>query len=425
MNKYSKVFVTLLLFFVVVSINAQDANQVWEKAIREYYKTSLNVLDVDYFFIERGVYDEVNKDYIDSLQEVRGNSKMVFDHSKGFISFSNNIYSSYSYRDTNTTIHYYQKYIAINPIDKDKKTSFGDYMNHTMINRKFDYFRFLIQPKYYKDTTPNFYNTFKDKDYYVYQFIDSTHIVNNILMKEKVSAYVNTQTYNIDKITTERENNTLAEVGMEAIYREFKFNRNLEEEKRGRIEDYMIDADSDLRNDYLVVRNNFPWAVETQESINKNRIKDSIINEWKLRPNILDNEDLNREYSDFEGKRHYLKDEKGWIMLDNWYSTCFPCFELMKMIYDNYSEFERRGIKVLSVNSVEKPSPHLKSYCDSQKIKMDHVLFSQKNNKLFSVLSPTIVLINPEKQIIFKEYELPHDIESFLKIVDEILDKKR
>ena len=50
MNKYSKVFVTLLLFFVVVSINAQDANQVWEKAIREYYKTSLNVLDVDYFF---------------------------------------------------------------------------------------------------------------------------------------------------------------------------------------------------------------------------------------------------------------------------------------------------------------------------------------------------------------------------------------
>ena len=134
--------------------------------------------------------------------------------------------------------------------------------------------------------------------------------------------------------------------------------------------------------------------------------------------------DLNREYSDFEGKRHYLKDEKGWIMLDNWYSTCFPCFELMKMIYDNYSEFERRGIKVLSVNSVEKPSPHLKSYCDSQKIKMDHVLFSQKNNKLFSVLSPTIVLINPEKQIIFRENNLPHDIESFLKILDEVIIKK-
>ena len=53
MNKYSKVFVTLFFVFFVVSINAQDANQVWEKAIREYYKFLLNVLDVDYFFIER------------------------------------------------------------------------------------------------------------------------------------------------------------------------------------------------------------------------------------------------------------------------------------------------------------------------------------------------------------------------------------
>ena len=72
----------------------------------------------------------------------------------------------------------------------------------------------------------------------------------------------------------------------------------------------MIDADSDLRKDYLVVRNNFPWAVETKEKINQNNIKDSIINEWKLRPNILDNEDLNREYSDFERKDTILKMKK-------------------------------------------------------------------------------------------------------------------
>lgn len=416
--------VILVLVFSIFSIGlfSQEANQVWKKAIREYYKPSLNVIDVDCFFIDRGVYDTVNGGYIDLLQEITQSSKMVFDNSKGFISFSNKIYSSYSYLDTNTTIHYYRKYIAVNKIGEG--ISFGDYMNHSMIVGEFDYFRFMIHPKCYKDTTPNFYNTFKDKNYYIFQWIDSTLIVNNILMKEKVSAYVNTETYNIDKITTERENNTLAEVGLGSIYREIKFNRNLEQEKRGRIEDYMIDADSDLRKDYLVVRNNFPWAVETKEKINQNNIKDSIINEWKLRPNILDNEDLNREYSDFEGKRHYLKDEKGWIMLDNWFSTCFPCFELMKMIYDNYSEFERRGIKVLSVNSVEKPSPHLKSYCESQKIKMDHVLFSQKNNKLFSVISPTIVLINTEKQIIFRENNLPHDIESFLKILDEILIKK-
>jgi hypothetical protein len=405
-------------------IFSQEAKQVWKKAIREYYKPSLNVLEVDYLSTERGVYDNVNGGYIDSLKVTKESNKMVFDNSKGFISFSNKIYSSYSYLDTNTTIHYYRKYIAINPIEKDKETSFGDYMNYSMIVSEFDYFRFMIQPKYYKDTTPNFFNTFKDKDYYVFQWIDSTLNVNNILMIEKVSAYVNTQTYNIDKITTERENNTLAEVGLGAIYREIKFKRNLEEEKRGKIEDYMIDVNSDLRKDYMVVRNNFPWAIETQEKINQDKIKDSIINEWKSRPNILDNEDLNRAYTDFEGKNHYLKDEKGWIMLDNWFSTCFPCFEFMKMVYDNYPEFEKRGIKVLSINLVEKPNPRLKSYCENQKIKMDNVLFSQKNNKLFTIYSPTIVLINPEKQIIRKEYDLPHDMESFLKILDEITVKK-
>lgn len=421
MNK--KLFVAAFLLLVTVSINAQDANQVWKKAIREYYKPSLKVLDVDYFFIERGVYDEVNGGYKDSLKEARTSSKMVFDNSKGFISFSNNIYSSYSFRDTNTTIHYYRKYIAINKIGKG--VSFGDYMNHSMIVGEFDYFRFMIQPKYYKDTTPNFFNTYKEKDYYVFQWIDSTKIVNNILMKEKVSAYVNTQTYNIDKITTERENNTLAEIGLGAIYREIKFKRNIEEEKRGKIEDYMLDVDNDLRKDYLLVRNNFPWAVETQETINQNKIKDSIVNEWKSRPIVLDKEDLNRVYTDFDGKKHYLKDYNGWIMLDSWFSTCFPCFEFMKMVYDNYSEFEKRGIKVLSVNLVETSNPHIKSYCENQKIKMDHVLFSQKNNKLFPIYSPVIVLINPEKQIIYKEYGPSPDIQSFLKNIDEVLNKKR
>ena len=421
MNK--KLFVAAFLLLVTVSINAQDANQVWKKAIREYYKPSLNILDVDYFFIQRGVYDEVNGGYKDSLKEERTSSKMGFDHSKGFISFSNNIYSSYSFRDTNTTIHYYRKYIAINHIGESM--SFGDYMNYSMIVGEFDYFRFMIQPKYYKDTTPTFFNTYKDKDCYVFQWIDSTKIVNNILMIEKVSAYVNTQTYNIDKITTERENNTLAEIGLGAIYREIKFKRNIEEEKRGKIEDYMLDVDNDLRKDYLLVRNNFPWAVETQEKINQNKIKDSIVDEWKSRPSILDKEDLNRVYTDFEGKKHYLKDIKGWIMLDSWFSTCFPCFEFMKMVYDNYSEFEKRGIKVLSVNLVEKPNPHLKSYCENQKIKMDHVLFSQKNNKLFPIYSPVIVLINPEKQIIYKEYGPSRDIQSFLKNIDEVLDKNK
>ena len=421
MNK--KLFVAAFLLLVTVSINAQDANQVWKKAIREYYKPSLNILDVDYFFIQRGVYDEVNGGYKDSLKEERTSSKMGFDHSKGFISFSNNIYSSYSFRDTNTTIHYYRKYIAINHIGESM--SFGDYMNYSMIVGEFDYFRFMIQPKYYKDTTPNFFNTYNDKDYYVFQWIDSTKIVNNILMIEKVSAYVNTQTYNIDKITTERENNTLAEIGLGAIYREIKFKRNIEEEKRGKIEDYMLDVDNDLRKDYLLVRNNFPWSVETQEKINQDKIKDSIVNEWKSRPSILDKEDLNRVYTDFEGKKHYLKDIKGWIMLDSWFSTCFPCFEFMKMVYDNYSEFEKRGIKVLSVNLVEKSNPHIKSYCENQKIKMDHVLFSQKNNKLFPIYSPVIVLINPEKQIIYKEYGPSRDIQSFLKNIDEVLDKNK
>lgn len=423
MNMNKKLFVAAFLLLVTVSINAQDANQVWKKAIREYYKPSLNILDVDYFFIQRGVYDEVNGGYKDSLKEERTSSKMGFDHSKGFISFSNNIYSSYSFRDTNTTIHYYRKYIAINHIGESM--SFGDYMNYSMIVGEFDYFRFMIQPKYYKDTTPTFFNTYKDKDCYVFQWIDSTKIVNNILMIEKVSAYVNTQTYNIDKITTERENNTLAEIGLGAIYREIKFKRNIEEEKRGKIEDYMLDVDNDLRKDYLLVRNNFPWAVETQEKINQNKIKDSIVDEWKSRPSILDKEDLNRVYTDFEGKKHYLKDIKGWIMLDSWFSTCFPCFEFMKMVYDNYSEFEKRGIKVLSVNLVEKPNPHLKSYCENQKIKMDHVLFSQKNNKLFPIYSPVIVLINPEKQIIYKEYGPSRDIQSFLKNIDEVLDKNK
>ncbi len=424
MNKYKKIFVAILLMFFAISINAQEAKQVWKKAVREYYKPSLNVIDIDCSFIIRGVYDKENGGYIDSLREIKESSKIIFDNSKEFLSFSNKTYSSYSYRDTNTTIHYYQKYIAINPIDKNKEVSFGDYMNHSMIVSQFNYFRFLVQPKYYKDTTPNFFNTYKDKDYYVFQWIDSTININNITMVEKVSAYLNTQTYNIDKIITERKNNTLAEVGLGEIYREIKFKRNIEEEKRGGIEDYIIDVDSDLRKDYLVVRNNFPWAV-TQERINQNKITDSIVDEWKSRPSILDKEDLNRVYTDFDGKKHYLKDEKGWVMLDSWFSTCFPCFQFMKMVYDNYSEFEKRGIRILSVNSVEKPTSYLKSYCEKQGIKMDNVLFSQKNNKLFPIYSPAVVLINPNKQIVYKEYGLHDDIESFLKIIDEVMDKKR
>ena len=114
------------------------------------------------------------------------------------------------------------------------------------------------------------------------------------------------------------------------------------------------------------------------------------------------------------------------MLLDIWHQACFPCFEMMKEVAFNQQEFEKRSIKIVSLNSYEQPSDYLKVFCEKMKVDIsdlyffknpDDITVFRKPIKVF----PSIFLISPDKKVVWQTTgkkpvtELLHEIDNFIK----------
>ena len=392
-----------------------NLDSIWQKQVVDNYKKMDNyAIQVVTNSTIRGKW--VMGNYIDTTYNKTDSILLYMEWENGksvFKGIENNGNLSYTQNDTNTTIENFRgnKYIAINPLSNEQ----GEY---------FDYVNFVFPAQFVRsiiDRGKNFkkIDGIYDKGkYWVFECVDSLINTNGIQMYENVKMFVNKDNHLLEKIQTKRQNNTLAELGLGAIEREIII-KYLEINQENSI--YRQIFNTKHFPDYQIIRNKFIWDTfdkNTKREKQKEKLENSKV--------TFNNKMLDCEIVSFEKNIIKLKDVNGWLLFDTWYSSCFPCFEMMKEVSANQQEFEKRGITIVSLNTCEKPTDYIKAFCEKQKVNLSALYFF-KNNEDFKTFEnqikifPSIFLISPDKKVVWQTAgkksvnELLQQIDKFIK----------
>lgn len=225
--------------------------------------------------------------------------------------------------------------------------------------------------------------------------------MNDIQMYENVKMYVRKENYLLEKITTKRQNNTIAELDLGAIEREIVIDY-LECNQPNSMYKAIFNTHSYL--DFFVVKNDNPYTAIGKKQFDKHEQQ---IAKFEKSKASLNQKIVDCELVSFENSTITLHSIEGWILFDVWNKSCFPCFEMMKEIALQKQEFEKRGITIVSLNSYEQPSDYIKAFCEKMEIDISDLYFFknpedliifQKQFKIF----PSIFLISPDKKVVWQ-----------------------
>ena len=386
-----------------------NLDSIWQQQVVDNYKKYDNyTAEIVTNSTIRGKWLMGN--YIDTIYNVI-DTTLCYIENNNFVGVQCKNSISYTANDTNTTINFQRKFIAINSLQDD----WGEYFNSISIRWETHFYTSIIG--YHKFFTK--IDKISDiEDYFVFECVDSSMITNDIKMYEDVKMYVNKDNYLLEKITTKRQNNTIAELGLGAIEREIIINY-LEFNQPNSI--YKTRFNTNFYYDFPVVKKDNPYI--NKKAFDKREQEKA---KWEKSKLALNKKLLDCEIVDFENSTIKLNDVKGWLLFDTWNAGCFPCFEMMKEVSLNQQEFEKRGVTIVSLNTYEEPSDYLKAFCEKQKVNISELYFFKNKNdfKTFEnqlKIFPSIFLISPDKKVVWQTAgkksvnELLREIDKFIK----------
>ncbi|MDR3287775.1 MAG: redoxin domain-containing protein [Prevotellaceae bacterium] len=396
-----------MLIFVQILFAQISLDSIWQQQVIEKYKKMDNyTIQVTTNATIRGKYINPLVGNIDTIYQKKDLFLLHIERQNGKMIFSgieNNGDISYTQNDTNITAGNYRgiEYIAINPLSNNV----GTYFNDVSFDFPAQFVRSII------DRGQNFKKIdgiYDCGDYFVFECVDTLISINDIQMYENVKMFVNKNNYLLEKITTKRQNNTVAELGLGAIEREITINY-LEINQKQSL--YRALFNTKEFADYQVIKNEFPWssALIKREKQNK---------KWENSSMTLSKSIMQSELVDLEGNTTSLDKIDGWILVDTWYQNCYPCFEMMKQNTQNHSEFEKMNIKIVALNTFDQPNNYLVEFCTKQGVTLDELYFLpfdadlQEFKKVFKIF-PSLFLISPDKKVVWKSVGI--------KAIDEII----
>jgi len=407
-----RIFLFSAIFIFGQTLFAQiNLDSIWQKQVVERYKQMDNyTMQVVTNSSIRGKW--IVDNFIDTTYNKTDSILLYMEWKNGkavFRGIENNGSLSYTQNDTNITIENYRgdKYIAINPLSNQ----YGEYLDNVSFDFPAQFVRSII------DRGKNFKKIdgiYDDGNYFVFECVDSIININDIQMYEDVKMYVNKDNYLLEKITTKRQNNTLAELGLGEIEREIII-KYLEINQENSL--YKTLFNPKYFPDYIIIRNKFIWETDARQKRYE---------KFEKSKQTLNNKLLDCQIVDFENNTIKLNDIKGWLLFDTWNASCFPCFGMMKEVALNQREFEKRGVTIVALNTYEKPTDYLKAFCEKQKVNISELYFF-KNKSDITIFQnqlkifPSIFLISPDKKVVWQTWgkksvkELLQEIDKFIK----------
>jgi len=410
MKKIS-LFSTVIVFAQTLFAQS-NLDSIWQNLVVDSYKKYENyTVEIVTNEIIRGKHTK-DKGMIDTTY-CSTNTTLIYVEPNKFVGVKCENSISFNKNDINTTINFQRKFIAINSL----QNYWGNYFNNVSIGGETHfYISILGYPKYFKKID----NISVIGNFLVFECVDSSTFINDIQMYEDVKMYVNKENFLLEKITTKRRNNTIAELGLGAIEREIIINY-LEFNSPNSLYKNMFSTDS--YSDFSIVKKDNPYLAKNKKTIAKIEREEKKFEKSKI---TLNQNILNCELVGFENNSIKLNDVKGWILFDIWSKSCFPCFEMMKSISINHQEFEKRGITIVSLNNFEQPNEHLKAFCEKQKINLSELYFFKNKDDIPTFqnefkIYPSFFLISPDKKVVWQTAgkqsvaELLHEIDKFIK----------
>lgn len=372
-----KIKLILFLCFSIFFSNS-FAQTSWEKDVVSNIQKKENVLvNVESSFFTKGFKAKQNDGrfkMIDTIIIIKSNSDL-FIKGKGKNKRS-------IYKEGKSSINDFSSVLGIDSLTNPT------YLYDTIINKK-KYSVFT----YTKDLV---------KEYEEYIENTGMHIFGYFPINYKTSFYVNKKTKLVDLIIKEATNFSTEMLGNE-IKIEYRFNYSFPNKKAS--QKYINKVDLSDKEDY------------SQDSLFEN----SMIN-WLDDFGRVTDKSLNLPYKDFEGKTIKLRDIEGWIMIDSWSAFCMGDATLMAEIQQRKSELKDLGINVISLNTKDLPSEYLKSIFHIYELDFEDIYFA-KEEELFSQIFPSLILINPKREIVYKKiYEI--DLDEVLQDVKGIIIKQ-
>ena len=392
--RLNRSFLVLALMLISFSVNCQiSLDTIWQKQVVDNYKKMDNYkFSVSTNSTIRGNwYGDIQ---IDTIRNKKDSAFFYIERQNNkisFMGFENEDVMSYTQNNINTTINYFMECITINSLDNFQ----GQYFNDQYFFWKLQFCRFFTDKEKGFKKIDGIYD---DGEYFVFECVDSSTIFNDtIVMMEYVKMYVNKDSYLVEKIITKLKNSKIEEIMLGTLEREINI-QYLEINSENSM--YKTKFNPDKFKDFLVIKDKFYWEddVKVVDKLNAklaNRITD------------LSETILKTEIKNYQGCVTTLKDLKGWILLDVWNSGCPPCIMIMKDNAKNHSQFEKRDISIISINTIEQPNKYVTEFCEKQEINLNDLYFVQdeENQKEFKPISkffPTIYLISPDKKIVFQ-----------------------
>jgi thiol-disulfide isomerase/thioredoxin len=421
--KIFKSYSVLALMLISFSANCQiNPDTIWKNNVLHTYENMQNYLfsavtksTIKGDWKEVYVGDSVNYIKIDTTKYKTDSITIFVERKDQKVSFlgaiinsENDNIVSFTQNDTNTTINIKNKWVAINSI----QNLYGQYLNDKYFFWEIYFCRFLT------DRGKGFKKIDKISDvdnYFVFECVDSSLITNDVKMYYSIKMYVNKENYLLKRITAKLLNNIdideldfFPKIEQEITINYLEINKIQPQIKK--------EFDTNNYKDYFVVKGNFPWKNEITQK--KNNFVDSIWNQEPIE------QILKIPLTDFEGKLTNLSNFNGWLLLDSWFSTCPPCYALMKTFQANKAEFEKRGITTISINLHEQPTEMIKTKMLKQVGVFNNIYFTlslkTKLNDVFSNYAPSLVLLSPEKKVVYHS-EGNEKIEEILFQIDKAI----
>ena len=106
------------------------------------------------------------------------------------------------------------------------------------------------------------------------------------------------------------------------------------------------------------------------------------------------------------GKEYALDSLKGKIVIvDFWYTTCYPCIKAMPLLEDLYQKYEEKGLVVLGVNPIDTlDMEKLDKFLTENKVSYPILIGNKDIVNNYSIYAyPSLYLINRDGNFIFSE----------------------
>ncbi len=130
---------------------------------------------------------------------------------------------------------------------------------------------------------------------------------------------------------------------------------------------------------------------------------------------------------DLQGKTHRLSDQKGYVLLDFWYRSCYPCLKAMPVIEHIHQKYKARGLVVWGVNPTDLDAEKLRTFLEKRLINYPSLMDTDgtlTENMLVTGFPRLFILEAPSGKVVFDHQGYSEDLEAALeKFLDEHMGK--